>query len=348
MERNIVLISNPRRSHEISLLLNGAFVKEINNFGDFLTLLRTRGTWDGVITDTFGHYGILALAASILLQAPLIIRMRGDLFREEICRARAGKGFLRWIKYLLNMPIINCCLLMAKLIINNSEYLARIMSPYLKNKRQAVVYNPYTAVEKKTASIEVPTLPKGRLQLLTVTNMNLYLKVEPFFTAITNWIPFNEWNDLDLQLVVCGTGFHLERLQSLVTQKELEHRIHILGWVINMDYVYDWCDVLIHLTKMDSFPNATMEAMMHEKPVITNEDSCGTREQIFDGLNGFVVKDADGFLKAIRSYYENTALRISQGKAGKLLIKNNFSIPVQKQRMQKTLDDFFLLSRPSK
>jgi glycosyltransferase involved in cell wall biosynthesis len=156
------------------------------------------------------------------------------------------------------------------------------------------------------------------------------------------------WNDLDLQLVVCGTGFHLERLHSLVTQKKLEHRIHILGWVTNMDYVYNWCDVLIHLTKMDSFPNATMEAMMHEKPVITNEDSCGTREQIFDGLNGFVVKDADGFLKAIRSYSENPGLRISHGRAGKLLTEKKFSVSVQKQRMQEALDEFFPLFRSSK
>ncbi|MEJ7718755.1 MAG: glycosyltransferase family 4 protein [Thermoleophilaceae bacterium] len=117
----------------------------------------------------------------------------------------------------------------------------------------------------------------------------------------------------------------------------LQDRVHVLGRVEGVSEVYEWCDVLVHLTGLDAFPSVPMEAMMHEKPVITNVDSCGARELVFDGENGLVVKDSYEFAAALRRYAKDPALRERHGRSGRSFVKENLSVPLLRNQMQRVL-----------
>jgi len=152
-----------------------------------------------------------------------------------------------------------------------------------------------------------------------------------------DWIPVNTWKELDIQWIICGAGINQKALVKKIEKYNLECRIHVLGWIKNIEDVLNWCDVLIHLTKMDAFPNVTLEAMMKEKPIITNFDSCGTKEQVFSDLNGIVINDRKSFIEALHKYAYERNVKQVHGKAGKRVVKERFTVSIQKKKMHKAL-----------
>jgi len=77
--------------------------------------------------------------------------------------------------------------------------------------------------------------------------------------------------------------------------------------------------------------------MMKEKPIITNFDSCGTKEQVFSDLNGILINDKESFIAALYKYAHERNVRQLHGKAGKRVVKEMFSIPIQKEKMHNAL-----------
>lgn len=333
----IFYINNPSRAHKLLPLLEGIPLQVIERWEDLLALRRAAKPGNIILIDSLGRFGVIGFCLSLLLRAPLVVRLRGDFFREERERARARTGWFRWIRYGGSIFVAKLCLWRANMLIFNSEYLSRLMAPYARGKLSGIVRNPYTPLEPMRNNEDTCELPQGGFRLLTVTNMGLRSKMQPIADAICDGIPANLWEELDIYWVICGTGCHEERLRKLVAEKALGGRVQVLGRVKNTSELYAWCDVVIHLTRMDAFPNVPMEAMMSGKPVIVNEDSCGTREQVFDGVNGFVVKDAEAFIEALRAYAGDRKLREQHAKAGKLLVEEEFSVATQRREMHSVL-----------
>jgi glycosyltransferase involved in cell wall biosynthesis len=335
--KKIIYVQNPRCAHEILPLLDRDFSYKVHKVKDILILIKKSKEYGAVIIDSFGRFGILALLVSFLLRIPLIIRLRGEFFREQLERTKTQTGTLRWIRYFWRVSLAKFFFLRSKMVIVNSRYMEQATKSYAKRKLQQVVYLPYIDIHSNKLFDNSLSLPNEGFHILTVINMNLYSKVQPTFDALDKYIPLSLWEELNIYWVICGMGFHYDRFRDLITLKKIEHRVFLPGWVNNMEQVYNWCDVLIHLTRIDAFPNTTMEAMMHNKPVITNVDSCGTREQVFDGLNGFVIEDVVTFLKALSAYAKDPLLRERHGQAGRSLVEERFSVDVQKKAMQEAL-----------
>lgn len=342
----IFYINNPSRAHKLLSLLEGMPLQVIESWSDLFTLRRAAKSGNVILIDSLGRFGVLGFCLSVLLKAPLVVRLRGDFFREERERAEARVGWFRWVRYLGSILVAKLCLWHADMLIFNSEYLSRLMVPYTSGKLSGIVRNPYTPLEPMLDNEDVRELPRDGFRLLTVTNMSLRSKVQPIADAICDWIPADLWEELDIHWVICGAGYHEKRLRKLVAEKGLDRRVHLPGRVKNAFDLYEWCDVLVHLTRMDAFPNVPMEAMMSGRPVIVNEDSCGTREQVFDGSNGFVVKDAQTFAEALRAYAKDQELRERHARAGKLMVEENFSIAAQRRALHKVLSKLDLENGP--
>ena len=339
----VVCAVGRRRAHKTLLLLEGLDVVRIKSLGDLLAVPRKRPHDERtvVMIDNFGKLGLLGLLATLYLGAPLVLRLRGHPFREQWDRATARRSLRWWLRYVFVVSMHELCLRRARLVIFNSETVARELARYASGRRRAVVHNPYTEPGTKPAGGEVARYPQGGLRLLTVTNMNLASKVEPTLEAVKSWLPLGLWEELDLRWVVCGSGFHEERVRRAARELGLEERLIVPGRVEAIGGAYEWCDVLVYLTRLDAFPNVPMEAMMHEKPVITNADSHGTREQVFDGVNGLVVNDADGLAAALRVYARDPELRRRHGRAGRSLVEERFSVPAQRRAMRRALEALF-------
>lgn len=332
-ELRIIYMHSPsRKSRKLLPLLEGLPVVSVRGFRDLLRLRPSSN--DVVIMDQFGRWALFGLAASVFLRAPLVIRLRGEFFREERERAEARSDYIRWPRYLLNVLLGKLCFQRARKVLCNSHYLARATSTYVRPEKIAVVLSPYTAPSEGPA----PDLPqRAGLRLATVSDMFLRSKVRPLFEGIQSRVTRELLEELDIQWLICGSGYHEERLHALVREEGLQDRMHVLGRVEGVSEVYEWCDVLVHLSGLDALPSVPMEAMMHEKPVITNADSCGTRELVFDGENGLVVKDSYEFAAALRCYANDPALRERHGWAGRSFVKENLSIPLLRDQMQRVL-----------
>ncbi|MBA4116275.1 MAG: glycosyltransferase family 4 protein [Rubrobacter sp.] len=329
--RVVYMHSPSRKSGKLLPLLEGLTVVSVRGWRD---LLRLRPAPDDVVVmDQFGRWALFGLVASVFLRAPLVIRLRGEFFREERERADARPGASRWPRYLLNVLLGKLCFRRATKVLCNSHYLARATSTYARPEKIAVVLSPYTAPGDGPA----PDLPRAGLRLATVSDMVLHSKVRPLFETIQSRVTHELLEELDVQWLICGSGYHEERLRALVQQKGLQGRVHVLGRVEGVSEVYEWCDVLVHLTGLDALPSVPMEAMMHTKPVITNVDSCGTRELVFDGENGLVVRDSYEFAAALGRYAKDPTLRERHGRSGRSFVEENLSVPLLRNQMQRVL-----------
>jgi glycosyltransferase involved in cell wall biosynthesis len=85
------------------------------------------------------------------------------------------------------------------------------------------------------------------------------------------------------------------------------------------------CDVLLFPAKVPHFARPIVEASAMEKPVVATALP-PLDEQVIDGKTGFLVPyDADSFADKIALVFEDEGLAARMGKAGRLLIEENFS-----------------------
>lgn len=324
---------NSNRAHKLLPLLSDQDYGVIYNFKDVLRIFRKRIKPLFVLIDSFGRIGFLGLIASMLLRSPLVIRLRGDFFEEANYRIELYPKYFSKIRYFISSSITKLFLSKSKGIIFNSYYLftAFYLGKSYNNKLTTVVYNPFTPLKCKTDESNMKFDPKGFL-LISATNMTLRPKVIYQLNRMLE-IPSNMWEIMNLYWYVCGDGILRSEAQNLITKRCLADRIILTGRIENIEIYFKSCHVCIHLSRMDAFPNTTLEAMYYNLPVITNHDSCGTLEQVFHRKNGLVLNDHDNILDAIRLYKNDPELRKQHGRFGHNYVVNKFSISAQKEKM---------------
>lgn len=113
---------------------------------------------------------------------------------------------------------------------------------------------------------------------------------------------------------IAGTGPDLIALERQVECLGLQENVKFLGWVESAklrEYFQD-CDVLIHPSLSDPFPNAVLEAMASGMAVL-GSDACGSvRDRIRDRENGMIHRAGD---------VEELALHVSRVLTHPLAIK---------------------------
>jgi glycosyltransferase involved in cell wall biosynthesis len=97
-----------------------------------------------------------------------------------------------------------------------------------------------------------------------------------------------------LHLVIAGDG---SRLADLRQQAErlgsLSARVHLLGHRTDIPRVHHAFDVFVQSSDYEGTPNAVLEAMALESPVVATRAG-GTAEIAFDGVHGRLVACGDG------------------------------------------------------
>lgn len=314
-------------------LLDGFVVRVLTKLklSDALQISPTRKP-DIVLIDAFGRWGVLGLLLSFLYGARLVVRLRGDYFAELKLKWQDRGSIYRKVRVWMSLSIAKWCLRHAAMVIANSQFLAKHVSVEVPKKRVTVVHNPYVA-KFGTGPAEIQ-LPTRSMHLLSVTNFDFHPKAWPSIQVMLEWTPAELWEKYDLHWAVCGSGALLEAARRRVYESPIRHRISILGRVSDMPTLYRWADVLVHFTKMDAFPNVTMEAMMLERPIVTNRDSCGVREQVFHGVNGLVVDNIEQWIFSLHTYATNSTLRQTHGAAGRALVEERFTVSAQTKEMR--------------
>jgi glycosyltransferase involved in cell wall biosynthesis len=130
----------------------------------------------------------------------------------------------------------------------------------------------------------------------------------------------------ETRLIIVGKGPAEEELKGLLPQASF------LGWMDqeNLASVYSSADLLILPSKFDTFSCVVIEALSCKLPVVAYATK-GPKDILQDGINGFLVKNEEGFSQAVLSYLrhpemhqktrEAAAIRAETYSAGSIMLK---------------------------
>ncbi len=100
-----------------------------------------------------------------------------------------------------------------------------------------------------------------------------------------------QWQSRDWKLNLYGSGPDEQYIEDLIKHYGLERRVHMRGYVRDMQQVWSECHIKVLASHGEGTPLAVLEAMMCGRPVITT-DVGGNREVLTDGETGFVAEAA--------------------------------------------------------
>lgn len=132
-----------------------------------------------------------------------------------------------------------------------------------------------------------------------------------------------------LHVAMVGDGQEFGRLQAMIAELGLTHRIHMLGFRKDVNNVLRGCDLFVLPTHQEALGQAFIEAMAMGLPVIgTRVD--GVPELIDDGVNGLLVpaKDVAALSEAIAKLVDDAPLRARFGAAGLARTDGHFTVDI--------------------
>jgi glycosyltransferase involved in cell wall biosynthesis len=133
---------------------------------------------------------------------------------------------------------------------------------------------------------------------------------------------------------IVGDGIERDRVLHTIADLGLEERVHLHG-ELSLERVRDRLregDVLLHASIVEGLPNAVLEAMACELPVVAT-DCGGVREAVNDGVEGFVVRRraVRDLADRLATLWRDPALRAAMGRAGRARIEAEFTFDRQAQ-----------------
>lgn len=117
---------------------------------------------------------------------------------------------------------------------------------------------------------------------------------------------------------VVGQEYYLEEIEQIISEKNLQNQVKIVGFKKELRPFLCLTDVLaVPSTEAESFGLVALEAMLAKKPVIGSNHG-GLTEIIVQNETGFLVEPNDNvqLATAIRKLYNNQELRILLGNNG--------------------------------
>ena len=151
-------------------------------------------------------------------------------------------------------------------------------------KKIKIIYNPlpaFTPIISKTLS-RPSNAPKNY-----ILGVGRLVKLKGFDLLIE---AFSKISDHNTNLVILGEGKERGRLESIISNKGLSDRIHLLGLVDNLWPWYRHAKCFVSSSLTESWGNVIVEAMSQKCPVVTFDCDYGPREIITDNVNGLLVE----------------------------------------------------------
>jgi glycosyltransferase involved in cell wall biosynthesis len=111
----------------------------------------------------------------------------------------------------------------------------------------------------------------------------------------------HEYGHQQFSLVILGTGESRSQLEQQLREARLEAHVQLAGFQINPLPIYRDSDLFVLSSRYEGMPNALVEAMLCEVPVISTDCPSGPSEILQGGqLGGLVpVEDASALAAAI-------------------------------------------------
>jgi glycosyltransferase involved in cell wall biosynthesis len=156
---------------------------------------------------------------------------------------------------------------------------------------------------------------------------------------------------LNATLAIIGTGPQASFLSRLVSQLNLQHKVHILGHVPELAPYLAAAQVLAmpSITRAEAFGMVQLEAMAAALPVVNTDIQSAVPEVSLHGETGFTVPPADpvALAGAIQSLLENDELRIRMGTAARKRAMRYFGADTINKKVVELYEDVLRRARRS-
>jgi glycosyltransferase involved in cell wall biosynthesis len=135
-------------------------------------------------------------------------------------------------------------------------------------------------------------------------------------------------NVQNAHLVLGGDG-DVEKVRKLVAEKNLEDRIHVLGWVSGEKKikVFQESDIYVLPSYYEGLPGSILEAMAAGVPIISTPVG-GIPDAVIENRNGYLVNQGniDDLYDKLQILCQKRELREDMGKESQNIIKEKFEI----------------------
>lgn len=133
--------------------------------------------------------------------------------------------------------------------------------------------------------------------------------------------------DLPWEWSIAGDGPHLPALQRMLSEYELLDRVHFLGWATTekVKEQYALANLFLHPSRHEGMPNALLEAMASQLPVVATRIA-GNEELVVQDETGLLVPvdDADALRESLRELILAAERREAMALAGRRRVEESF------------------------
>ncbi len=128
------------------------------------------------------------------------------------------------------------------------------------------------------------------------------------------------------QFLIIGDGLQREPMEAQVKQLGIGDNVIFAGHVDDMQSAYDAMDIETICSHREGLPNALLEAMLNEVPVVSVAVG-GVPDVVEDKQGGWIINNRDPkkFARKLNKLIENPELRQELGAKGRHQIKQNFT-----------------------
>jgi glycosyltransferase involved in cell wall biosynthesis len=263
------------------------------------------------------HYANIASIISLRLikNLKLIVVERTDIQELKI-----HYSFVQFLKNKLIYILLKIFYKKADLVVANSLKVKNDLQKICNTKVIRITPPSFLGYEKVNKSKKI----NKSLKILTVGRLSWEKDIQTMIKAMS------KIQEKKIILKILGDGSEKENIKNLIKKYKLQKRIFILGHKKIPRRYYLESNLYINASHFEGFPNAIVEAINFNLPVICSDCKGGSNEIILNGKGGdlFNVGDYKDLAKKIISFYKNSyklnkKLKISRRNIKKFSLENN-------------------------
>lgn len=171
-----------------------------------------------------------------------------------------------------------------KIICQSKEMANDFIKNYKINSGKIkIINNPATT---RLISESKNLFQSDKLRLLSIGRLSAEKGYNRLLKALNKLsIPF--------EYIILGDGIERNKLEQQAKDLEMDNNVVFKGFINNTNDYINECDILLHGSYHEGFPNVIIEAGMYGKPAIAFEEPGIGNEVIENNFNGFLIASND-------------------------------------------------------